>query len=182
MRWSCPTCGGEHPELPFGFESPTPAHLFAIPETERERRVVSGPGWHEVDGRVAYVHGEIEIPLVRTSGVARGVGTEAEDVPDALIWAAWVALDPAALAEHRACSPFEARDASWLGRLDTVIPTHPDTLGLRVLLHAPRPGRRPFIELEPTDHPLAREQWNGIELDRVREIAGELWHLEDDVE
>jgi hypothetical protein len=29
---------------------------------------------------------------------------------------------------------------------------------------------RPFIELEPTDHPLALEQKNGITVDRVAEI------------
>jgi hypothetical protein len=29
---------------------------------------------------------------------------------------------------------------------------------------------RPYIELEPTDHPLAVEQRNGISVDRVAEI------------
>lgn len=28
----------------------------------------------------------------------------------------------------------------------------------------------PYVELEPTDHPLAIEQRNGITLDRVKEI------------
>ncbi|WP_308294565.1 hypothetical protein [Streptomyces sp. RKAG290] len=40
-------------------------------------------------------------------------------------------------------------------------------------------GRRPLIELEPTDHPLAVEQRNGITLDRVREIAEAVQHAED---
>jgi hypothetical protein len=32
-------------------------------------------------------------------------------------------------------------------------------------------GIRPFIELEPTDHPLAIEQREGISLERVKELA-----------
>lgn len=39
-------------------------------------------------------------------------------------------------------------------------------------------GHCPFIELEPTDHPLATEQRNGITMDRVREIAEALLHSE----
>ncbi|SFF35346.1 hypothetical protein SAMN05421541_109131 [Actinoplanes philippinensis] len=37
-------------------------------------------------------------------------------------------------------------------------------------------GRRPLIELEPSDHPLAVEQRTGITLDRVRQIAETLLH------
>jgi hypothetical protein len=35
---------------------------------------------------------------------------------------------------------------------------------------------RPFIELEPTDHPLAIEQRTGISWERVREIAELVLH------
>ena len=34
----------------------------------------------------------------------------------------------------------------------------------------PRDGMRPYIELEPTDHPLALEQRNGIPMARVAQI------------
>jgi hypothetical protein len=35
----------------------------------------------------------------------------------------------------------------------------------------PQPARqRPYIELEPTDHPLAVEQRTGITLDRLLEL------------
>lgn len=40
----------------------------------------------------------------------------------------------------------------------------------------PPDGPRPFIELEPTDHPLAVEQRTGITQDRVREIAEAVLH------
>jgi hypothetical protein len=37
-------------------------------------------------------------------------------------------------------------------------------------------GKRPLIELEPTDHPLAVEQRTGITQDRIREIAIAVLH------
>jgi hypothetical protein len=37
-------------------------------------------------------------------------------------------------------------------------------------------GERPSVELEPTSHPLAVEQRNGITVARVHEIAETLLH------
>jgi hypothetical protein len=41
-------------------------------------------------------------------------------------------------------------------------------------VHLRSGGRRPAIELEPTDHPLAIEQREGISIARVEEIAAQL--------
>ena len=41
-------------------------------------------------------------------------------------------------------------------------------------------GRRPLIELEPTDHPLAVEQHTGITEDRLRQNAEAILHPNDD--
>ena len=41
-------------------------------------------------------------------------------------------------------------------------------------------GERPLIELEPTDHPLAVEEREGITLARVRAIAERVLHPEQD--
>src|SRR5262249_38464044 len=47
---------------------------------------------------------------------------------------------------------------------------YPDTFNLKCQVH-PRSGRRrPYIQLEPIDHPLVREQRNGITFDRLLEI------------
>lgn len=35
-------------------------------------------------------------------------------------------------------------------------------------------GIRPFVELEPTDHPLAVEFRDGVTIERVQEIAEQL--------
>jgi len=47
------------------------------------------------------------------------------------------------------------------------------------MVHTQLVGRRPLVELEPTDHPLAAEQRVGITMARVQEFAEQLFH--DDV-
>ena len=47
----------------------------------------------------------------------------------------------------------------------------PTTLDLKTNLHTQELGVRPLIELEPTDHPLAVEQREGITVARVQELA-----------
>lgn len=37
----------------------------------------------------------------------------------------------------------------------------------------------PYIELEPTEHPLAMEQREGITMERVKQIAEELCETEE---
>jgi hypothetical protein len=64
----------------------------------------------------------------------------------------------------------------YFGWLSTRLPLYPETLSLKTNVRTRPVGQRPFIELEPTDHPLAVEQRNGITMARVREIAAALLH------
>lgn len=47
---------------------------------------------------------------------------------------------------------------------------------LKARVHTRPVGKRPYIELEQTDHPLAIEQRDGITMQRVREIAEMVLH------
>ncbi|WP_409517555.1 DUF2199 domain-containing protein [Bradyrhizobium sp. WYCCWR 12699] len=58
---------------------------------------------------------------------------------------------------------------SFFGWLSAELPLYPRTENLKTRLHL-RDGIRPYIELEPTDHPLAVEQRNGMSVDRLAEI------------
>ncbi|HTJ32767.1 MAG TPA: DUF2199 domain-containing protein [Dactylosporangium sp.] len=49
-------------------------------------------------------------------------------------------------------------------------------MSLKTHVHTQRVGKRPHIELEATDHPLAVEQRTGITLSRVQEFAELLLH------
>ena len=58
----------------------------------------------------------------------------------------------------------------WFGWFSNRLKGYPDTFNLKCQVH-PRDGRqRPYIELEPTEHPLAVEQREGISFDRILQI------------
>jgi hypothetical protein len=58
----------------------------------------------------------------------------------------------------------------WFGWFSNRLKGYPDTLSLKCRAH-PRGGRqRPNIELEPTEHPLAQDQANGITFDRLLDL------------
>ena len=60
--------------------------------------------------------------------------------------------------------------APFLGWLDAWLKPYPETLNLKTRVHPRDDTIRPYIELEPTDHPLAVEQRNGITVERVAEL------------
>jgi hypothetical protein len=59
---------------------------------------------------------------------------------------------------------------SWFGWFSNRLNGYPDTVNLKCHVHPQDNRQRPLIELEPTDHPLAREQREGITFDRLLEI------------
>ena len=64
-----------------------------------------------------------------------------------------------------------------LGRLAIDVGVYePSTLGLDARVRTRPVGLRPLVELDRTDHPLAVEQAEGIELARVQELAERLLH------
>nr|WP_052948846.1 DUF2199 domain-containing protein [Mesobacillus campisalis] len=60
------------------------------------------------------------------------------------------------------------------GWLSTSIPCYPETINLKTMVHTRPLGVTPYIELEPTEHPLALEQSNGIPMERIKQLAEEL--------
>jgi hypothetical protein len=49
-------------------------------------------------------------------------------------------------------------------------------MALKTLLHSRPPGQRPFVQLEPTHHPLSVEQRSGITTERLFELASLILH------
>ncbi|MGW1029312.1 DUF2199 domain-containing protein [Streptomyces sp. NPDC002577] len=112
-----------------------------------------------------FVKGLIEIPVI--------------DSDDVFSWGVWVSLsqDNFARAVDLWDTPGRESEGPYFGWLTTELPCYsPSTLNLKTNVHTRPVGQRPFVELEPTDHPLAVEQRTGITLDRVREIAEAVLH------
>lgn len=73
--------------------------------------------------------------------------------------------------------PGSARtSAPFFGWLNTALSPYPDTASLKTQVHLRDGFIRPFIELEPTDHPLAVEQREGITVERVAELYALVVH------
>ncbi|ALV50105.1 DUF2199 domain-containing protein [Streptomyces althioticus] len=120
-----------------------------------------------VRGLHYFVKGLIEIPVI--------------DSDEVFSWGVWVSLSRENFSRASDLWDRPGREAEkpYFGWLTTDLPVYPTTLNLKTLVHTRPVGERPFIELEPTDHPLAVEQRTGISLERVREIASALLHAGD---
>lgn len=65
------------------------------------------------------------------------------------------------------------------GWLSTSIYCYPEAIDLKTMVHTRSVGMRPYIELEPTQHSLAIEQREGITIERIKQIAEELYDPEE---
>lgn len=163
FEFECSTCGQVHEGLPaLGFEYPEP--YFGIPEAERADRAVVTSDTCVLGDRDFMVRAQLEIPIAGA------------DEP--LAWALWVSLSAENFARYQEMYEAEGREANgpWFAWLCSRVPFYPDTLLLKTNVHLQPVPMRPLIELEPTDHPLAVDQREGISMDRAREIVESVLH------
>jgi hypothetical protein len=161
--WTCRCCGKQYDTLPISYGTEAPAQWFSLPVSEREVRAVLTADFCRIDDKDLFVRGCVEIPV--------------KGLNETFVWGAWVSLSEESM--DRALELWDAPvidlEPPRFGWLCSSLPTYPQTVGLKTHVHF-RPKLRPRIELEPTDHPLAQEQRNGIDVARVEEIAAALQH------
>jgi hypothetical protein len=163
FAFRCHSCGKVHEGIPsFGWDYPL-QHL-EVPEDQRSRRCVLTSDTCVIDDDAFFVRGCLEIPVI---------GDE-----QAFSWGVWTSLSEKnfLLFEGLREEPKRAQHGPFFGWLCSHIWLYPDTLNLKTKVHVRDDGIRPFVELEPTDHPLAVEQRGGITLDRVAEIYEKMLH------
>ena len=141
-----------------------PASWHALPDEERKKRSNLSSEQCIIDGQYFFLRGLIEIPVL--------------DSCDNFYWDVWVSVSAANF--HRSSALWgtvgRENEPAFFGWLNTLIPIYPNRADLKAMVHTRPVSERPLIELEPTDHPLAIEQRNGITLKRVQEIAEGLEH------
>lgn len=144
--------------LPYAYHAPAPAvwtpDLDDDPESELQ------PELCVVRGEEFFLHGIIRLEVL--------------DGDDDFDWGVWVSLSPDNY--ERAVdlwdTPGRETEPPYFGWLTTELPTYArSTLLLKTSVHTRPVGLRPLIVLEPTDHPLAVEQREGITVARLEEIA-----------
>jgi hypothetical protein len=160
----CSHCGQDHEGLPFSYGNPAPQAWWAIPEAERAARAALSSDQCVIDDRWFFLLGLLELP----------VHGEAEP----FAWRVWVSVSETNF--RRASELWESAgresEPPYFGWLQSALPYPGGTTNLKCLLHTRAVGERPRVELEPTEHPLALEQRNGITLARVQQIAEQLLH------
>ncbi|MBN9267578.1 MAG: DUF2199 domain-containing protein [Hyphomicrobium sp.] len=95
------------------------------------------------------------------------------DADEPLEWGVWSTLSEENFKRYR--QTFGDNDQSKLGDMfgwfSSHCPGYPETAGLKCNVIARDGKQRPLIRLEPTDHPLAIDQRDGITLARAVELA-----------
>jgi hypothetical protein len=160
--WTCKCCGKQYNTLPLDWAFRAPDPWFAVPEAERDQRGKLDQDLCMIDNKDFFVRGCLEIPLI--------------DANDCFTWGVWVSVSRENF--ERVLELWDAtitdEDDPFFGWLCNDLDGYPTTYALKTMGHLRNSGKRPFIELEPTDHPLAVEQRQGISIKRVEEMMASL--------
>lgn len=151
-------CNHPEQEIPTSYGSDAPVYYYDVPEIERKRRFELNSDLCIMDEEHYFIRGCIKVPIVNSN--------------ETFIWDVWVSISENNFNRTMELWETEGRETEepYFGWLSTSIPGYPDTLNLKTNVHTREIGISPIIELEPTDHPLAVEQREGITLQRVAEI------------
>jgi hypothetical protein len=163
--YRCGSCGEVHDGLAFAFAVDAPLPWDQMPVSERGKDSVLDSDLCVIRGEHFFIRGLLEIPVIEADSV--------------FAWNVWSSLSAENFERTTRMwdSPGRETEPPYFGWLSTdLVAVYPSTLNLALNVHTRPIGQRPFLEVEPTDHPLAVEQREGITLDRVREINGLMRH------
>ena len=161
--FECATCGTYHVGMPsFGWD--WPIQYLMVPETDRARRTRLTPDWCTIGDDQFFVRGSLEVHV------------HGHEEP--FSWGVWVSLSRTNFERYSTLHDDPEREAAdrFVCWLCSAIPGYPDVSRLKAAVHVRPWPSAPFVDLEPTDHPLALEQRNGITTKRVHEIAQSVMH------
>ncbi len=141
---------------------PTP--VAAMTAEERARRVELSSDMCVVDESSFFLLGCLDLPI--------------RDTDEAFRFLVWVSQSEQSFANAFALWETPGREATppTFGWLSTEVPLYPRTVGLQTQVHTQPVGVRPSVVLEPSEHPLAIDQRDGISRERAIEMATALLH------
>jgi hypothetical protein len=166
LGFACSGCGSHHAELPMNYSAVAP--YVWEPSFADSADCLLSSDQCVIQAQHYFVKGLVEIPIIGSDEV--------------FSWAAWVSLSRDNFSRSADLWDTAGRETEepYFGWLSTDLFLYsPSTINLKTRVHTRPIGQRPFIELEPTDHPLAVEQRTGITMERVRAIAEAVSHPTD---
>ena len=163
LEFECRTCGGIHHTLP-AWHFDAPLQVLAVPQAERAARVELSEDDCVIDATAFYLKGLLGIPI--------------EGSPDPFVWGVWLSVS--AESYRRFVTLYDdvgrSADEQFFGWLCNELPSYPSTQLLKAMLHVREYPMRPWVELEPTSHPLAIDQRDGVTKTRTIELTKLLLH------
>ena len=165
FSFKCTTCNQIHEGMPsFGADAPT--SYYDVPEDQRARRCDLGSDDCVIDGQSFFVRGCLEIPVHGQS--------------QPFVWGVWISLSQTSFMEWLKCFDQKKRShiGPFFGWLNASLRPYPETFNLKTNVRLRDDGTRPFIEVQPTNHPLAVEQRDGISEARLAEIYSLVMHAD----
>jgi hypothetical protein len=163
-EWICPCCGLTHAGL-FDIGYAKPEHWTGSVEDcrpnweVRSAKNILTKDFCVIEGEDFFIRCVLELPIVGAPEEQIGFGVWSSLSKDN--------FDTYVKSFNRGK---QGHLGPWFGWFCNHLLGYPETLSLKCRVH-PRDGRqRPLIELEPTEHPLAIEQQEGITFDRILEL------------
>src|SRR5688500_4367375 len=155
MSYICATCGEKHDDLPsIGAHEP---YQWSA-EYEKDTNSLLTDDLCVIEGRDYFVRGVIHIPI--------------RDHDETFDWGVWVSHKKENFELYRKHFDDGVQIGPFFGWLSTRLDYYSeDTINIKTMVHYRTNGHRPWIELEPTDHPLAVHQRDGITISQAWEIV-----------
>ena len=160
----CSCCGEWHEGLPRSWSISAPIYWDPGDESVKTGDSELKEDLCVIRREHFFIQGNLEIPL--------------RDDNSVFALSVWTSLSKENFTRAREMwgNPQRVTEPPYFGWLSNNVPGYPETLNLKTHVHTREVGLKPFIELEPTDHPLAVDQRSGITLARVRELAEVFMH------
>jgi len=163
FRFKCHTCGEIHEGMPT-FGADRPLSFYEIPKEDRDTRCQSSNDDCVIDEKWFFIRGCIDIPV--------------HGADDGFSWGVWVSPSEENYLTWRDNfgEPKRSHVGPFLGWLNAWLKPYPDTMNLKTMVHLRDDGIQPYIEIEPSNHPLSIEQQNGVSVERLSEIYSIMMH------
>ncbi len=168
FAYTCSHCGQIHEGAP-SFAFARPRQTYNIPSEEFENRVYLTSDLCVIDEENFYIRCTLEIPIIGSD--------------DPFVWGIWVTQSQESFNNYVETYNLDQSDKSSFGwlpvdmkvYLDADTPTNIQHLKSEVRWGTA--GQRPTVHIhDDEDHPLARDQRDGISWDRAIELAGRMLH------
>lgn len=97
-------------------------------------------------------------------------------IEEPFLWGIWVSLSQENFERYTSTWGEHDESDSYFGWFSNRLPYYRDTVNLKTNVRPRNGGARPYIELQPSDHPLSIHFQDGLTVQEAQTIAEEAMH------